>query len=129
MAAQHAHLGIRVNVVAPGSVQTPRVKGATEKLGTDLESVVRIARAALRLGRRTRGTGWDIGYAVLYFASDESSWVSGQVLTVDCGHTATLPAVVLAEVQLDDTTARSPVGRRVARIGSAGTVNRRRPRS
>ncbi|MBO0727762.1 MAG: SDR family oxidoreductase [Acidimicrobiaceae bacterium] len=104
MAAQHGRLGIRVNVVAPGSVQTPRTKGATEKLGTDLEAVVRRARAALPLGRTTRGTGWDIAYAVLYFASDESSWVSGQVLTVDGGQSATAPAVVLAEVEMGETS-------------------------
>ena len=101
MAAQHGHLGIRVNVVAPGSVQTPRTKGASEKLGTDLEAVARRARAALPLGRTTRGTGWDIGYAVLFFASDESSWVSGQVLAVDGGQCATAPAVVLAAVELE----------------------------
>jgi NAD(P)-dependent dehydrogenase (short-subunit alcohol dehydrogenase family) len=101
MAAQHGRLGIRVNVVAPGSIQTPRTKGSTEKLGTDLESVARRARAALPLGRTTRGTGWDIGYAVLYFASDESSWVTGQVLTVDGGQCATAPAVVLAEIEVE----------------------------
>ena len=101
MAAQHGHLGVRVNVVAPGSVQTPRTKGASEKLGTDLEAVARRARAALPLGRTTRGTGWDIGYAVLFFASDESSWVSGQVLAVDGGQCATAPAVVLAAVEME----------------------------
>ncbi len=100
MAAQHGRQGIRVNVVAPGSVQTPRTKGATEKLGTDLEAVARRSRAALPLGKTTRGTGWDIGYAVLYFASDESSWVTGQVLTVDGGQCATAPAVVLAEIEM-----------------------------
>jgi NAD(P)-dependent dehydrogenase (short-subunit alcohol dehydrogenase family) len=104
MAAQHGRFGIRVNVVAPGSVQTPRTKGATEKLGTDLEAVLRRSRAALPLGRTTRGTGWDIAYAVLYFASDESSWVTGQVLTVDGGQCATAPAVVLAEVEMGETS-------------------------
>lgn len=101
MAAQHGYLGIRVNVVAPGSVETPRTKGATEKLGTDLEAVSRRTRAALPLGRTTRGTGWDIGYAVLFFASDESSWISGQVLAVDGGQSATAPAVVLANIEME----------------------------
>jgi NAD(P)-dependent dehydrogenase (short-subunit alcohol dehydrogenase family) len=101
MAAQHGRLGIRVNVVAPGSVETPRQKGASEKLGTDLDAVRRRSRATLPLARTTRGTGWDIGYAVLFFASDESSWVSGQVLAVDGGQSATLPAVVVAGLEMD----------------------------
>lgn len=99
MAVQHGHQGIRVNVVAPGSVQTPRTKGATEKLGTNYDAMVRRAQAALPLGRTTRGTGWDIGYAVLFFASDEASWITGQVLTVDGGQTATAAAVVLADLE------------------------------
>jgi NAD(P)-dependent dehydrogenase (short-subunit alcohol dehydrogenase family) len=104
MAAQHGHLGIRVNVVAPGSVETPRQKGASEKLGTNLDAVKRRSRATIPLGRTTRGTGWDIGYAVLFFASDESSWVSGQVLAVDGGQCATAPAVVVAGLELEQSS-------------------------
>jgi NAD(P)-dependent dehydrogenase (short-subunit alcohol dehydrogenase family) len=103
MAAQHGPLGIRVNVVAPGSVETPALQVATTKIGTDMDAVARRARAALPLGRTTRGTGWDIGYAVLFFASDESSWVSGQVLTVDGGQCATAAAVVLADLEMERT--------------------------
>ncbi len=54
------------------------------------------AAAVIPLGRATRGTGWDIGYAVLFFASDESSWITGQVLTADGGISATNPPVVVA---------------------------------
>ena len=36
----------------------------------------------------TEGTGWDVGNAVRYFASDESRWVTGTVLPVDAGATA-----------------------------------------
>jgi NAD(P)-dependent dehydrogenase (short-subunit alcohol dehydrogenase family) len=96
MAAQHGHLGVRVNVVVPGSVQTPRQLSASAKLGTDLNETRRLAAEVIPLGKTTRGTGWDIGYAVLFFASDESSWVSGQVLVVDGGQSVTVPAVALA---------------------------------
>ncbi len=99
MAAQHGPQGIRVNVVVPGSVQTPRQKSATAKLGTDLDQVRRFAAAVLPLGQTTRGTGWDIGYAVLFLASDESSWITGQVLAVDGGQSVTVPPVALASLQ------------------------------
>ncbi len=96
MAAAYGQHGIRVNVVVPGSVQTPRTKGASEKLGQDLSEIQKTAAAVIPLGAVTHGTGWDIGYAVLFFASDESSWVTGQVLAVDGGASVTLPAVALA---------------------------------
>lgn len=100
MAAAHGAQNIRVNVVVPGSVQTPRTKGATERLGTDLDAMRRRAAAALPLGSVTRGTGWDIGYAVLFFASDESSWMTGQVLAADGGASVTTPPVVLANLEM-----------------------------
>ncbi|MDT3443254.1 MULTISPECIES: SDR family NAD(P)-dependent oxidoreductase [unclassified Pseudofrankia] len=96
MAAAHGPLGIRVNVVVPGSVQTPRTQGAAEKLGQDLGEIQKTAASVLPLGAVTHGTGWDVAYAALFFASDESSWISGQVLATDGGASVTLPAVALA---------------------------------
>lgn len=61
---------IRVNVVSPGLI-----RGTPE--GTP---VVPAERSLSRVG-----FAQDIGYAALYFASDESSWVNGQVLSVDGG--------------------------------------------
>jgi NAD(P)-dependent dehydrogenase (short-subunit alcohol dehydrogenase family) len=54
----------------------------------------------MREARRKRsllkieGDGWDVGFAVLYLASDEARWVTGVVLPVDAGASAapaTLP--------------------------------------
>ena len=48
----------------------------------------------LREKRRKRsllqieGTGWDVGKAVVYLASDQARWVTGVVLPVDAGATA-----------------------------------------
>jgi len=98
MAAAHGPQGIRVNVVVPGSIQTPRAGHAAGKLGQDFEEVKRTAAAVIPLGKTTRGTGWDIAYAALFFASDESSWITGQVLTADGGVSITNPPVVLAGV-------------------------------
>jgi NAD(P)-dependent dehydrogenase (short-subunit alcohol dehydrogenase family) len=98
MAGQHGPEGIRVNVVVPGHVRTPRQLGKTH-LYKDLEDIYRMTDSVLPLGQTTRGTGWDIGYAVLFFASDESSWITGQALVVDGGSSVTIPAVALAALQ------------------------------
>lgn len=98
MAAAHGPRGIRVNVVVPGSIQTPRAGHAAGKLGDDIEEVKRRSAAVIPLGRTTVGTGWDIAYAALFLASDESSWITGQVLSADGGSSVTLPAVALGGV-------------------------------
>lgn len=81
MAAHHGRDGIRVNCIAPGTVYTPMVasRGMTAEM--------RKTRAdATLLG--TEGTGWDIGYGVLFLASDESRWITGITLPIDGGATA-----------------------------------------
>jgi NAD(P)-dependent dehydrogenase (short-subunit alcohol dehydrogenase family) len=98
MAAAHGHQGIRVNVVVPGSIQTPRAGHAADKLGDDISEVRKTAAAVIPLGTVTTGTGWDIAYANLFLASDESQWITGQVLAADGGSSVTLPAVTLAGV-------------------------------
>jgi NAD(P)-dependent dehydrogenase (short-subunit alcohol dehydrogenase family) len=81
MAAHHGAEGIRVNCVAPGMVYTPMVssRGMTPEM--------REARRNRSL-LKTEGTGWDVGNAVVYLASDEARWVTGMVLPVDAGATA-----------------------------------------
>lgn len=96
MAVQHGPDGIRVNVVIPGTVQTPRTLRSTAQVGTNVSDMARRAKASLPLGGLTRGTAWDIAYAVLYFASDESSWMTGQFLTADGGASAVYPELAVA---------------------------------
>ena len=81
MAAHHGLEGIRVNCVCPGMVYTPMVssRGMTPEM--------RLARQQRSL-LQTEGTGWDVGNAVLYLASDEARWITGIVMPVDAGASA-----------------------------------------
>lgn len=84
MAADHAKDNIRVNAIAPGLVYTPMV---APRMSADLREHRRSSAPM-----QTEGTGWDIGYAALYLASDEARWVTGVVLPVDAGLLAVTPA-------------------------------------
>lgn len=85
MAGQHGADGIRVNCVAPGFVYTPVVYGG----GRLPDGVREKRREASAL--KTEGTGWDVGYGVLYLASDEARWVTGVILPIDAGVSAISP--------------------------------------
>ncbi|MGF1596862.1 MAG: SDR family NAD(P)-dependent oxidoreductase [Acidimicrobiales bacterium] len=80
MAVDHGPDGIRVNCVAPGPVRTPMVGG--DAMPADLADG---RRRASVLG--VEGTGWDIGAAVRFLASDEARYITGQILVVDGGVT------------------------------------------
>ena len=73
-------LGIRVNAVRPGMTRTPATAGAFRN-----EPMVDAFLAAQPLARP--GEVDDTAQAVRYMAGPESSWVTGQLLTVDGGHT------------------------------------------
>jgi len=43
---------------------------------------------------RTEGSAWDAASAVRFLAGDEARWITGAVLTVDAGATASTPVVL-----------------------------------
>lgn len=85
MAIDHGPQGIRVNCVCPGDVETPMLPADAKMRGLKWEDY--IAGCANRpLGRV--GTVEEIAKAVLFLASDDSSFMTGAALVVDGGGTA-----------------------------------------
>jgi len=74
-------LGITVNAVAPGFVRSnPSTEQQWERYGPEGQ-----ARLMGSVHMRRPGTAADIAHAVLFLASDQAGWISGQVLSVDGG--------------------------------------------
>ena len=81
VAVELGRQGIRVNAIAPGLVWTPMVADHGPEVRERRRQASPLA---------TEGTGWDVGWGAVYLASDEARWVTGQVLVIDGGLTATL---------------------------------------
>jgi len=78
---------LRVNAIAPGTVQTPFVEGYLEKYHAHEKDAVRERLVARQpIGRL--GTPEDIASLVRYLCSNEASFVTGSVMTIDGGWTA-----------------------------------------
>ena len=83
MAGDHGKDHIRVNAIAPGLVYTPMV---APRMDDELRE-----RRKLAAPLATEGTAWDVANAAVFLASDEARWITGVVLPVDAGLTATHP--------------------------------------
>ena len=80
-AVQYARDGIRVNSVHPGVM--PPMRSSSAARDPDMRSAMVEAVPMRRLGRTE-----EVGYAVLFLASDEASYITGAELVVDGGFTA-----------------------------------------
>ena len=78
--------GIRVNSIHPGYIWTPMVENHLKGSGVDPEEGRQDLAKLHPLGRV--GEPDDIGYGVLYLASDESRFATGSELVIDGGYTA-----------------------------------------
>jgi 3-oxoacyl-[acyl-carrier protein] reductase len=81
MALDLAHLGIRVNAVAPGYCVTPLSKEIDPPEFTEFYQ-----ERLIPLGRT--GTPADVAGAFLFLASDDAAWITGHTLVIDGGQTA-----------------------------------------
>ena len=88
-AVEYAPKKIRINAILPGLMKTPMVEksaGVVESYaGGDVETMWRARDAQVPMGHM--GDAWDVAYAALFLASDESRYVTGIELVVDGGIT------------------------------------------
>jgi 3-oxoacyl-[acyl-carrier protein] reductase len=76
LAHETASRGVRVNAVAPGYIATDMTAGLPDKVKDAFIERVPLKRM---------GTSEDVATATLFLASDDSSYITGQVLSVDGG--------------------------------------------
>ncbi len=75
-AKEFARYGIRVNAIAPGFIKTPMTSKVPQKVIDHMNSKTPLGRM---------GEAIEIANAYLFLASDEASYITGQVLGVDGG--------------------------------------------
>ncbi len=81
LAAEYLSRGVRVNVVAPGGVDTPLIGTFELPEGADFKELTKIMTP---MGFSTPA---EIAASIAFIASDESSYTTGSVLSVDGGLT------------------------------------------
>ena len=83
LAVELGRYGITANAVAPGFIETDMTRDTAARLGVDFDDFVAERVKSIPVGR----AGWpeDVAAAILYLASEEAGFVSGQVLYVSGG--------------------------------------------
>ena len=79
MAVEVADLGIRVNAVAPGSTRTALIEQGLQDGSIKLEAIL----SEIPMGRMA--TPDDIAGTVLFLASEDAGYITGQTIVVDGG--------------------------------------------
>lgn len=83
LAIELGKFGITANAVAPGFIETDMTKATAERIGITFEQLVEASVSQIPVARS--GKPEDIANAILFFADEKSSFVSGQVLYVAGG--------------------------------------------
>jgi NAD(P)-dependent dehydrogenase (short-subunit alcohol dehydrogenase family) len=85
VALQYAKKGIRCNAILPGMMDTPTVRASLGTAFADDSELVARRNAMSPTGKM--GDAWDIAWASVFLASDESKYITGVLLPVDGGMT------------------------------------------
>ncbi len=92
MATDYANFNIRVNAIAPGTIETELVRETyKQRLDTahsDISVEESLAQTASRYPLGRLGQEIDISNMAVFLFSEESSWMTGAVIPVDGGYTA-----------------------------------------
>jgi NAD(P)-dependent dehydrogenase (short-subunit alcohol dehydrogenase family) len=84
VASEFASQGIRVNCIMPGMIDSPPIyKEILPLYGGDIEKMRKHRNEMVPM--KHMGEPWDIAYASLFLVSDESKFITGQVMVVDGG--------------------------------------------
>lgn len=83
VAMELGRFGITCNAVAPGFIETDMTRATAARMGIAFEDFKALAAKDTAVGRI--GMPEDVAHAVLFFAADESSFITGQVLYVRGG--------------------------------------------
>jgi len=84
IAREVARYGITVNVVCPGPTDTPLIRGMADELGSGERFVDALTRA---IPMRRLATAEDVAPAIVFLASDDAGFITGQTLSVSGGLT------------------------------------------
>jgi 3-oxoacyl-[acyl-carrier protein] reductase len=76
IAREFAQRGLNINAIAPGYIETPMTEALPEKAKEELKKLIPMERL---------GKPEDVAEAVLFLVSEESSYITGQVLNVNGG--------------------------------------------
>jgi NAD(P)-dependent dehydrogenase (short-subunit alcohol dehydrogenase family) len=85
LALDHVKDGIRINAVCPGEVNTPMLATGRPVPPTP-EDLRKLGEAVVPMGRLAEPV--EIARVVLFLASDDASYMTGSLVTVDAGYTA-----------------------------------------
>ncbi|MDB5448153.1 MAG: fabG7, partial [Phenylobacterium sp.] len=97
-ALDYADRGVRVNVLAPGPILTHHLEAAGDQARR---------QAALATPMRRVGTSEEVADAVLWLASENSSFVTGVTLPIDGGQSAGVKPERMYQRPADATDARA----------------------